>query len=75
MSERHDDDYVTNSAWVRLVGRPDVIDEIADQFERPVAVGMTAFWSAGSGPRWPRTSQGWRSIDRLHARTGARRAG
>jgi hypothetical protein len=38
--------YVTNDAWVRSLGRPDAIDEIADQFERPVAaVGMESFWS------------------------------
>ncbi|MCW2496947.1 hypothetical protein [Jatrophihabitans sp.] len=36
--------YVTNSAWLEPVGRPDAIDEIADQFERPAERGLEAFW-------------------------------
>jgi hypothetical protein len=36
------DDYVTNDAW-NTAARPDTIDEIADEFERPS--GATAFWS------------------------------
>jgi hypothetical protein len=43
-----DDRYVTQSAWLEPAGRPDLIDEIADQFERraapvdlPVAVAPT----------------------------------
>lgn len=38
------DDYVTNSAWLALASRPDTIDEIADQFERP-RPGAEAFWT------------------------------
>ena len=37
------DDYVTNDAWLTKAARPDTIDEIADEFERPS--GSTAFWS------------------------------
>jgi hypothetical protein len=68
-------EYVTNDAWVRSVGRPDAIDDIADQFERPVpAVGMESFWSRereswGSGPRARRSLQ-W-----MHPRSIERRAG
>jgi hypothetical protein len=36
-----DDSYVTNAAWLRTAGRVDLVDEIADQFERP------------SDPAWP----------------------
>lgn len=36
-------DYVTNDAWVRTLGRPDAIDDIADQFERPHS-GAEEFW-------------------------------
>lgn len=70
-----DETYVTNGAWVRLVGRPDSIDEVADQFERPVvAQGMESFWSHYEATRWPRSSRGWRSMDRLHPRVLERRA-
>jgi len=30
-----EDTYVTHGGWTQQVGRPDHIDEIADQFERP----------------------------------------
>lgn len=30
-----DETYVMNEAWIRQEGRPDLIDEVADQFERP----------------------------------------
>jgi hypothetical protein len=32
-----DETYVTNDGWTQQVGRPDQIDEVADQFERPAA--------------------------------------
>lgn len=70
-----DDTYVTTESWLRTVGRPDLIDEVADQFERPVAVGVVSFWSPGHGTRWPRTSRGWRSLDRVHLRALERHAG
>lgn len=70
-----DETYVTKAAWIRQVGRPDLIDEVADQFERPVAQRMESFWSKYEETRWPRTSRGWRSLDRLHPRTLERRAG
>lgn len=37
------DEYVTNHAWRDGTRRPDTIDEIADQFERPGS-GASAFW-------------------------------
>lgn len=70
-----DETYVTNAAWLRQVGRPDLIDEVADQFERPAAIGMESFWSREQNRRWPRASRGWRSLDRLHPRSLERRAG
>jgi hypothetical protein len=70
-----DQDYVTNDAWLRQVGRPDAIDEIADQFEHPVARGAEAFWSAESGTPWPRTPLGWRARERTPHQTLERRAG
>jgi hypothetical protein len=70
-----DQEYVTNDAWLRQAGRPDLVDEVADQFERPVAVGMQSFWSAQPPARWPRGSRGWRSAGRLHPRALERRAG
>jgi hypothetical protein len=51
-------EYVTRSAWLREVGRPDLVDEVADQFERPVPPTEDA--------GWPRRSRGWRSWERLH---------
>jgi hypothetical protein len=68
-------EYVTNDAWLRQVGRPDAIDEIADQFERPVARGVEAFWTAASGPRWPRTPLGWRAMERTQHHPLERKAG
>ena len=40
-----DDSYVTNSAWRANDARPDTIDEIADQFERPAPSGLESFWA------------------------------
>ncbi|MEO9139845.1 MAG: hypothetical protein ABI345_12350 [Jatrophihabitans sp.] len=68
-----DDDYVNNGAWLRNVSRVDAIDVVADQFERPVAAGAEAFWTADSGVRWPRSSRGWRSMGRLHPRSAGSR--
>jgi hypothetical protein len=70
-----DETYVMNGAWIRHVGRPDLIDEVADQFERPPTDGMVSFWSKYEETGWPRSSRGWRSRDRLHARSLERRAG
>jgi hypothetical protein len=67
--------YVSNTAWVRPAGRPDAVDDVADQFERPVAEGMIAFWAAGSAVRWPCSPRGWRPIERMHGRAIERRAG
>ncbi len=69
-----DEMYVSNGAWVRQVGRPELIDEVADQFERPVVQGMESFWEQYENTRWPRTSRGWRSMDRMHPRPLERRA-
>ena len=67
------DEYVTNHAWVRTVGRPDAIDEIADQFERHAATApadvMTVAAAREREARWPQRSRGWRSIARLHPQT------
>lgn len=63
MAEKQQPDYVTNAAWLRLAGRVDHVDEIADQFERPA--GAQDFWSA----RVERAHRegGWLGADRLHA--------
>lgn len=68
-------EYVTNDAWLRSVGRPDLVDEVADQFERPVANGMQSYWTSHQAVRWPRASRGWRSVGRIHPRTFERHAG
>jgi hypothetical protein len=68
-------EYVTNDAWLRSVGRPDLVDDIADQFERPMELGPESFWAADAGARWPRSSKGWRSMERLHPRAAERRVG
>ncbi|MGI8677366.1 MAG: hypothetical protein ACR2LX_01485 [Jatrophihabitans sp.] len=72
MSESH---YITNAGWLRQAGRVDAIDDVADQFERPVARGAEAFWSPHAGIRWPRSSRGWRSMARMHSPAVERRAG
>jgi hypothetical protein len=66
-----DESYVTNEAWLRQVGRPDLVDDVADQFERAETPGLESFWSA----RESRANRGWRSFERLHPRTLERRAG
>jgi hypothetical protein len=60
------DDYVTNGAWLAKPARPDTIDEIADEFERPS--GATTFWSDIGVRRAERDM-------RLAPRTIERRAG
>ncbi len=69
-SDESDDSYVTNGAWLRQVGRPDLVDDIADQFERPVAAA-----AADQEVAWPRRSRGWRSMEPAHTHPLERRAG
>jgi hypothetical protein len=69
-----EEQYVTNGAWVRAVGRPDAIDEIADQFERPVAAGMESFWSREQASRL-NEGRGRRSLQWMSPRPMERRAG
>ena len=69
------EDYVSNAAWVRPAGRPDAIDVVADQFERPAEPGPEAFWNAESTARWPRAPRGWRAVEHRTSRTLERRAG
>ena len=70
-----DDTYVTHANWLRHGGRPDLIDEVADQFERPVSDGAQAFWTGDEIVEWPRGSRGWHSIDHRYPRRLERRAG
>lgn len=58
-------DYVTKASWLRQIGRVDAIDEVADQFERPVARGAEAFWTPDTGAAWPRSARGWRAAARV----------
>ena len=69
-----DETWVTRSAWVRTLGRPDAIDEIADQFERPSDPPSAAPEAAWSGPGWPQRPRGWAETSPLHADTPERRA-
>jgi hypothetical protein len=66
--------YVSNAAWVRPAGRPDAIDEVADQFERPTEDGRAAFW-ADEAPRWPLAPRGWRTLEYRVTAALERRAG
>jgi hypothetical protein len=70
-----DETYVTNDSWVQRAGRPDVIDDVADQFERPVATDGVSFWSTDADAGWPRRSRGWRSLERVHPRAVERAVG
>ena len=60
-------EYVTNAAWLRTTGRPDSIDEVADQFERPTR-GAEEFWTSGTTVAWPRTPRAW--VDAPERRAG-----
>ena len=61
------DGYVTNDTWVRTAGRPDAIDEVADQFERRAAATPLGLVTTGEPAiGWPPHSRGWHSISRLH---------
>lgn len=37
--------YVAKINWLVSTGRDDLIDEIADQFERPTRSGWETFWT------------------------------
>ena len=74
---------MSNEGWTAgpaTAGRPDAIDEIADQFERRVvpitpAVELVAGSSGEAfepAVAWPRASRGWRSMARLHPRSAER---
>lgn len=71
MSEPTDPSYVTQHAWVRTLARPDLIDEIADQFERPSEPVGTPQPAETRKAGWPQRSRGWRSINRLHSSSPA----
>ncbi|SHF77032.1 hypothetical protein SAMN05443575_0855 [Jatrophihabitans endophyticus] len=66
------DTYVTNAAWTPAAqaSRPDVIDDVADQFERPAA-GAETFWSQERAVAWPRSSRGWRGDDAARLRAAS----
>ena len=72
-SESMDATYVTMASWIREAGRPDLIDDVADQFERPAAPGAQAFWSPGTKQHWPRTPRGWRSRQLMPHRSADQR--
>jgi hypothetical protein len=63
-----DANYVTQEAWLDAPGRDDLIDELADQFERPAAAYAQV-------PAWPLRSRGWRATTRWAADVPERRAG
>jgi hypothetical protein len=46
------DKYVSKLNWLVRNGREDLIDEIADQFERSEPTGREVFWNALE-PGWP----------------------
>lgn len=70
-----DNDYVTNASWLRQAARVDAIDDVADQFERPVARGVEAFWTPACGTPWPRSARSWRSMSSMHPRAVEQRVG
>lgn len=49
-SNEHDR-YVDKINWLVTTGRDDLIDEVADQYERPES-GRVLFWSREQ-PHWP----------------------
>lgn len=75
MTEQNTDTYVTHADWLRATGRVDLIDEVADHFEKPA----TSIWPQTNGAFWTRTSANWphssgalRSAGLLHARSAQR---
>jgi hypothetical protein len=71
-----DEAYVSATAWIRRAGRADHVDEIADQFERPVPPATEpAGAMAEQDTHWPKTSLGWRTLPRVQRRAVGRRAG
>ncbi len=46
------DQYISKINWLVQTGREDLIDEIADEFERRPRPGRDAFWSRDLA-RWP----------------------
>jgi hypothetical protein len=82
-TESEPDTYVTHAGWLRTAGRVDLIDEVADSFERPTPPsspsfsawpdGRGNFW-AGASHRWPRATSAMRSAGLLHPRATERRA-
>ena len=67
-----DPDYVDRGSWLRIAGRADAIDEVADEFERrdaaPAPHSSAAAARTAAASRWPSRSRGWRSADLLHPR-------
>jgi hypothetical protein len=61
------DAYVTNGAWPGNTARPDTVDEIADQFERPLA-NAEQYWTR-SETGWPQPPRSW-NAERDRARLG-----
>lgn len=51
-----DETYVMNVGWLRSVGRPDLVDDVADQFERPMRAGAR-----------PPVAE-WHTFDAVHRR-------
>jgi hypothetical protein len=58
-------DYVTRETWTNWRGRPDAIDEVADELER---AGAAAFWQRAWRPATP-------DADQLSRWVSAREAG
>jgi hypothetical protein len=63
-----DVDYVSAAGWLRTPTRREVVVVVADEFERPELPRQHEL------VRWPRSSRGWRSQDRLHPRVLERRS-
>jgi hypothetical protein len=61
-TEPANDDYVTQAAWHAPAARPDAIDEVADQFERPAAAGAQQFWAPGEAG-WPQAPRPWNAAN------------
>jgi hypothetical protein len=68
------DSYVTHAGWLRTTGRVDAIDEVADEFERPVATSLweltaaraaRSVWPTPPGYGWARTAVRWPNAGKL----------